>query len=161
MPVPALFGKVGVVAQVLHRLMFNNEQTAGQQQVFIKYYFGYFGYAAQVVRRVGKYKVVLVGLYFEVFKNIGLKCFYLCKAMLAGGIFKVVNAMYAAVNGRYALGIARCKFERQVTRAAKQVEHFYTLQFYLVLQNVKQGFLGQIGSGPNGQVFGCIKAQAF
>lgn len=76
MPVSALFNKGRVVTQILQRLVFNYQQAAIGKQFFFKDDFGDFRDFIQIVRRVGKYQVVLLGFYLKVFKNILFKNIY-------------------------------------------------------------------------------------
>ena len=61
MPVSALFNKRRVLAQVLHGLMLDDQQAISSQKIFVEYDPGYFGDLIQVIRRVGKYQVELIG----------------------------------------------------------------------------------------------------
>lgn len=77
MPVFALLHKSGVVAQVLHGLMLNNQQAIRFKQVSVKNYFRQIRDPVQIIRRIGKNQVVLFSFYIQVFKYVFPVSFYL------------------------------------------------------------------------------------
>ena len=81
--------------------------------------------------------------------------------MLPDRILYIVDAMNTPVNGNHALCIPGCKFKRNITCSAKQIECFQALKFNLILEDIEQGFFGQVGGRTYGQVFRRIEPQSF
>lgn len=98
MSVFSLFNKSGMIAQVLKRLVFNNQQAIWFKQALFKNNFWQIGDPVQVIRRVGKYQIILFGFNIQVFEYIFAVGFYLCKLMLPRGISKIINAMNTPVD---------------------------------------------------------------
>lgn len=137
MPIFSLLYKTWMIVEILHRLMFYDQQPIGCQEVALKNYLGNFRDLVEVVRRIGKNEVVLLGFHLEVLKNILLVGLYLFLPVLAGYIFQIVYAMNATVDRDHLRGAPGSEFHRYVTCAAKQVKYLNILKFNLILEDIE------------------------
>ena len=154
--------QVGVLEEIVVRIVLQHKNTVGQQHVFPQYQIRNGVYGGQGVRWPGKNIVVLLGAVFDKTEHIHLHDFKLClyvellrrfaHKLHGGREFVHIGNIFAT---------ARDELVAVAAGAAEEVEHFGRLKIEDIVQDIKKCLFRVVRCRARGPMVGWrVKAPA-
>lgn len=158
--VVAFLYKIWVIVKILVSTMFENQPAVGFQQLVFKNQVWQCWQGGQCIRRVGEDEVVLGFGGGDKFKHIGFQADDGHVQPLCC-LFHKLDTAFIQLNKGNVGASARSKFVADTTGSAKQVECVYFAPLKGVVQDIEEGFFGQVGGRSGGDIFWWMKLEAF
>lgn len=153
--------EVGMLLEVMVRVMFHNEPAIVFQQFVMKDEIRNFGEVREWIGRTGKDEVVLLGAMLHVFEHIHGKHAHAGETEFFSRFFDEVSAFRKLLNDSNIGAAAGRHFVADAAGAAKEIEKLNRFEIEIVVEHVKQSFLCKIRCGASWDILRWVKLTRF
>lgn len=137
----------GMSGKVMDFAVLDNEPAVGLEEIAFEDDFRQTLNAFQVVRRVGKDDVDGLTESFQKLEGVGFDGRQIVVLELARHLLNEVHAPLVGIYGGDGDGLAGSKFQTHISRAGKKVNDRDGIKEKVVVKDVEQTFLAQVGGG--------------
>ncbi len=153
--------EVGMLFEVMVRVMFHNEPAIVFQQFVMKDEIRNFGEIWKWIGRTGKDEIVLLGAMLHVFEHIHGKNAHAGETKLFSRFFDEVSAFRKLLYDSNIGTAAGRHFVADAAGAAKEIEEFNRFEIEIVVEHVEQSFLCKIRCGASWDILRWVKLTRF